>query len=204
MHFDHVLSFCTSLYQSPCVFFGILDYSSFLCVLVALPTSQGSNERKLHTAPLAEAYIPCLVGFPLWAFLHCIRNLNNTKKRPLANARARYIIQGTFSIELVAIGGMPRCETSHSEGQLWNWSSRCWFHISYFSNFVMLEVPHVIISEMLESGKFPAPGGSGRGEEKALMELLFEELICAPERLGFSIPNETNYMIFIHIAHPFT
>lgn len=29
----------------------------------------------------------------------------------------------------------------------------------------------------------------GRGGEKALMELLFEELICAPERLGFSIPN---------------
>lgn len=30
-----------------------------------------------------------------------------------------------------------------------------------------------------------------------LMELLFEELICAPERLGFSIPNETNYMMFL-------
>lgn len=29
----------------------------------------------------------------------------------------------------------------------------------------------------------------GRGGEKALMELLFEELICAPERLAFSIPN---------------
>lgn len=29
------------------------------------------------------------------------------------------------------------------------------------------------------------------------MELLFEELIGAPERLGFSIPNETNYMMFL-------
>lgn len=28
-------------------------------------------------------------------------------------------------------------------------------HISYFSKFVMLEVSHVIISEMLSSGKFP-------------------------------------------------
>lgn len=39
--------------------------------------------------------------------------------------------------------------------------------------------------------------GSDFTGEKALMELLFEELICAPERLGFSIPNETHYMIFL-------
>lgn len=38
---------------------------------------------------------------------------------------------------------------------------------------------------------------SGRGGEKALIELLFEELICAPERLGFSIPNKTYYMMFL-------
>jgi hypothetical protein len=78
-------------------------------------------------------------------------------------------------------------------------------------------VPHIILFKLCHARSTPpmwslvrclkagnSPGGSGRGEEKALMELLFEELICAPERLGFSIPNETNYMIWIHIAHPFT
>ena len=61
----------------------------------------------------------------------------------------------------------------------------------------MLEVPHVIISLVRCFPAGNSPGRSGRGEEKALMELLFEELICAPERSGFSISNETNYMMFL-------
>lgn len=58
-------------------------------------------------------------------------------------------------------------------------------------------VPHIILfklcnarstpCEMLESGKFPK-GAAALPGKKALMELLFEELICAPERLGFQYP----------------
>lgn len=50
------------------------------------------------------------------------------------------------------------------ESQLWNLSSRSWFHISYFKYFVMLKVPHVIMFEILSSAKFPGKKQSEWGK----------------------------------------
>lgn len=69
---------------------------------------------------------------------------------------------------------MPICETSHSERipamkliiEMLVPHIILIISYSYFENFVMLEieVPHVIISEMLSSGKFPRKERSGWGK----------------------------------------